>query len=238
MSTSLTLITANANINATVLQTLVDEVRLYVNEGVAAADLGAFFIKPNHIYRPDFFGGTNPHTTLTSGEVYFRNRDDDVARAAYYSHYLGDASGSAFFPIPGMNATIQVPEDINTNGGHRVRLQASLYAYEYGGNDDVTNAGMAESSATGTASAARIQVMVDGAIVGAPKYIYKGSIDGTSQYRAYYPRKQVTASWSVALNEGVHTLGIGINPTTPTTAGLTKHCIVLQGGLNVPYWCR
>jgi len=234
MSTSLTLITANSNINATVLRTLVDEVRLYVNEQVAAADLGAFFIKPNHIYRPDFFGGTNPHTTLTSGEVYFRNRDDDVARAAYYSHYLGEG----YFPIPGMNATIQIPEDINTNGGHRVRLHASLYAYEYGGNDGLLNAGMPEDVIPGQPNAALFKVMVNGVAVGGGKPLYKGSIDGTEQYRAYYPRKQVSALWSVALNEGVHTLGIGINPQAPTTDGITKHCIVLQGGLNVPYWCR
>lgn len=236
MSTSLTLITANSNINATVLRTLVDEVRLYVNEEVAAADMGAFFIKPNHVYRPDFFGGTNPHTTLTSGEVYFRNRADDVARAAYYSHYLGEDSGNSFFPIPGMNATIQVPEDINTNGGHRVRLHGSFYVYEYGGNDGTANAGMAESYTIGSAGV--IGMLVDGTQVGALKPFYKGSIDGTEQYRAYYPRKQVSFLWSAALNEGVHTLGVGINPTQPSTDGLTKHCIVLQGGLNVPYWCR
>lgn len=236
MSTALVPVAANAAINATVLRQFVTDVKFYVNEQMIAADRATNWLTSNHVYRPDFYVEPNPHTTLVSGEAYFRERPVDSEKALYYSQHLSTDSGGAFIPILGMGAPVCIPENISTNGGHRVRLQASLYVYEYGGDDDPAATGMSEDTSK---IAGTVDLLRNGSNVGLSKPFHKGSITGsTDQYVAFYPRKQITFSYSTALNRGLHSLGLGINPAVSPDPGMFKHCVVVQGYVNVSYFCR
>lgn len=235
MSLVLPTFASGAVINATTMMSMCSSAELYLNEEVAAADRASGWMIANHVYRPDFYGGSNPHTTLTSGEVYFRQRSLELPRAAYYSHYLSESTGAAgYIPVLGLGATIQIPENINTNGGHRVRVTASFYAYDYGGDD--VYAGMDEDP---TLIAALFGIQVNGALPTVTRPIHKGSRTGaTEQYVAFYPRHQVCLFQSLALDEGVHDICVAINPVVPPDPGLWKHRLIVQGNLVIDYSCR
>lgn len=241
MSLSIANIVANSPIDASELTRVLEQIRIYLNEGMVAGDRASGWMTSEHVYAPDFYN-PNPHGTLTSGETYYRSRTNDASLAVYFSHKLGEPSGTDCFPIPGMNATIQIPEDINANGGHRTRFHASLYVLEYGGdgNATVAAAGMNETESSGGTEyqAATLYTLLNGVTVGGRCQFFKGSIGGSRNLQAYYPRHQSSLFYSAALDRGIHNFGVGIRPRQPSSAGMTKHLITLQGTLDVSYWCR
>jgi hypothetical protein len=241
MSLAIANIVASSPINATELTSVLETIRIYLNEGMVAGDRASGWMTAEHVYGPDFYL-PNPHGTLTSGETYYRTRGNDTSLAVYFSHYLGSPAAGQYFPIPGMNVTLQIPENINANGGHRTRIHASLCVLEYGGdgNGTVAAAGMNETETSGgvTYEAGNLAVIVDGAVVGGRNQFFKGSIGGARNLQAFYPRKQISMFYSAALDRGVHNFGVGIRPRTPSSAGMTKHLIILNGTVDVPYWCR
>jgi hypothetical protein len=238
MPVVLTTFAPGAIIDATVVRAKIQQVETYVNEQVAAGDRGSAWMTANHVYRPDFYGGPNPHTLLTSGESYFRERSTDAATQSWWSYYLGNTSSSVVLPVPGLNATIQIPEAISANGGHRVRVFASFYAYEFGGVGTAGGAGVGNMDESGTNTAMSFNMIVNGSTQSMPKSVYKGSQTSTLDQVAFYPRKQVSYIRDFALDTGIYNIGIGIIPFTPASADNTKHCIVAQGNLLLRYYCR
>ena len=230
MSLALATFAPGAVIDATTVRGLLGQIETYVNEGTVAGDRGTGWITSNHVYRPDFYGAPNSHTTLVSGESYFRERPLDPARRAWWSYYLGENSTGNYYPVPGLNVTFQVPENIDADGMHRVRVTASFYAYEFGGVDG----GMDEDTYRGASFA----LIGDGSpLSGMAKPIYKGSSTSATQTYAFYPRKQISFVRDFALNRGVHTLGVGVQLVN-NGGDQTKHVVVAQGNIIVRYWTR
>lgn len=228
MSLTLGTFASGAVINATTIRERLSSIELYLNEQSLAADRGTAWLQSNHVYRPDFYGSPNPHTTLTSGESYFRQRSDSDQLRSWWSRYLGE-SATGYFPVPGLTATVQIPENINANGGHRTRIFASFYAYEFGGVDG----NMDETSPQG----ARFALTVDGTVVvNYDRPIYKGSSTSADEAYAFYPRKQVSIIDEYGLDAGIHHFGVAVSPNNQGTN--TKHVVVVQGNLIVRYWCR
>lgn len=233
MSLTLPTFPANSVINATLMQARVTEVERYINEEMIAADRSTLWMTSNHVYRPDFFvsgtidagGIVHGRTILTSGESSFAMRSDDSATATYWSYYLGDTTGNGLFPVPGLCRTIQIPENIYTNAGHRTRVFASFYVYEYGGDD-----GNIDESAALTAGT--LDLLVDGVAQGINKPIHKGTSTGGTNAQCFYSRKQVSFIHALDLNSGIHDIGVAISPTN-TSSDEYKHLIGLQGAIIV-----
>jgi hypothetical protein len=224
--------TAGSVISATTIRTKIKAVESYVNGEIANGDKSAAWMVPNHVFRSDFYGGSNPHSTLTSGQTYYNTRNKADAERSWWSSYLGQPP-TTHYPVPGLNRCVQIPEDINTNGGHRVRVFASFYAYEFGGVDGVMNE---EPASCGAMSFALLN---GGSVIDNMTFmVCKGSSTSADQSYAFYPRKQVTFLTDIVANEGVYNFGIGIAPFTPLSADLTKHCVVVQGTILARYYCR
>lgn len=234
MPLSLTTFPAGSVISATVVRSRLATIESYVNEGIVAGDRGTNWMDANHVYRPDFFGSPDPHTTLVSGETYFRSRGQGDADRAFFSYWLNT---DIFVPVPGIGATIQLPERLDQGAyDYRVSVFASFYVYEFGGID----APMDEISY----HAADFEIMVDGNNYAATKRtLYNGSQTSTNQTVAFYPRKQITIAqaWSATqpapMTPGVHSFGIGVRNYAPGS-GEWKHVIAQQGAFLVRYYLR
>lgn len=222
---------AGTVISATTVRTKLAAVETYVNEQIANGDKSAAWVVPNHIFGSSFRGGSNPHSTLTSGESYYRQRTNDASDRSWWSSYLGQPA-TGWYRIPGLNATIQVPEDVSANGGHRVRVFGSVYAYEFGGVDGV----MEEEGATCGAMSIGMLDSLGQAV--SDITVCKGSSTSVNQAYAFYPRKQVSFLYDQAVDEGIYTFGLAISPFTPLSADLTKHCVIVQGNIIARYYCR
>lgn len=239
MPVVLTTIPSGAIIDADTLRTLVLDVETYVNEAIASTDRGSTWLTSNHVYRPDFYGSPDPRTTLVSGEHQFRSRGIADPERAFFSAFLGAGP----FPVPGLNVTAEIPETLNVGSVYyRAILQASFYAYEWGGSDD----NMDESLANNQACTFKVAVNGVTQDTFASLPIWKGSQTETRYISAFYPRKQCSAVWASAglgadLRVGVNDIGIvvDVEPVRPAGATLIcKHIIVQQGNVNFRHWIR
>lgn len=234
MALTLTTFASGATIDATVLRSKLAQIEAYVNEGIIATDRDDAWMSANHLYRPDFFGGANPHTTLVSGESYFRERPLAEERRAFFSYFLGAGP----YPVPGLNATIQIPEALNpASTRYRLLVAVSFYLYEYGGADayldeDTSRAASVDLLINGVA--ARSNTMV--------RYIYKGSITSAGQAVAFFPRKQISMVWgdtsAPVAAVGVNHIGVAISPINPGAPEYWKHLIFVQGNIVCRYFIR
>jgi hypothetical protein len=233
MPVTLANVTAGTPISATVLRDRLQTVETYLNEQILNSDRADEWMQANHVYRPDFFGGSNPHTTLTTGESYFRSRPIAEERRAFFSYYLGQGP----YPIPGLNATVQIPEDLTgLNYDYRLVVTASFYCYEYGGADG----NMDES----TYEASQFTLLINGVPARSDcleRSLYKGSQTATEQASAFYPRKQISMVWgdvsAPTVDVGVNSIGVAVMPGTPLSTEW-KHIIVQQGNLIARYFLR
>lgn len=240
MPVSLTNFATGAVISASTLNTRLQEVELYINEQIAAGDRSANWLDSNHVYRPDFYGGSNPHTTLVTGESYFRERSIAAERRTFFSYYLGAGP----YPVPGLNATIQVPEDIVANN-YRLVVAASFYVYEFGGTGNSQDGyGMSESHGAGV-RAATLDLLINGTPARSShqvRHIYKGSRTSTLQIGAFYPRKQISMVWgdisAPTVSVGCNDVGVGVTLLTPPEDSRWKHIIFAQGNLVARYFLR
>ncbi len=239
MPTSLTTIAAGAAIDADVLRLKLRQIETYVNEEVAATDRGSSWCTANHIYRPDFYGSPNSHTTMVSGENYFRSRDTDPATAAYFSFYMGEGP----FLIPGMSATIQVPESLEQGSVYyRLNVFASFYAYEYGGDDGNIDESTYLAATFHLGTTARPTDIRDRTL----RTLYKSSDTDTLEEPMIYPRKQHSLMWAFAGNglgvttPGVVSLGVWVKPFRPATVSppYWKHIIIQQANMIARYRIR
>lgn len=238
MPVVLTTIPSGDPINADTLRGLVLDVEKYVNEAIAATDRGSSWLTSNHVYRPDFYGAPDPRTTLVSGEIAFRSRGLSDPDRAFFTGFLGTGP----FPIPGLNATVQIPETLDAGTYYyRLVMAASFYVYEWGGNDD----DMDEYTAAN--QAATFNVSVNGVIqAGSDIRLWKGSKSQAYEDVAYYPRKQASVVWASAgmgadLNVGVNNIGIVVSPQPVAFSGgavIYKHIIVQQGNMLARYRLR
>ncbi len=223
-------------IDATVLRALQAQVETYLNEGLVAGDRASGWMRANHVYRPDFFGAPNPHTTLTTGESYHRTRGASDDDRAFFSWYAGNGP----YPVPGLCATIQVPETLSQGSVYyRTVISGSFYVYEYGG-DDIDPA-MDEM----TYVSAYMQLRINESIVGTQdtyRRLFKGSLCSGATYKgAFYPRKQHSfvhgRAGSGTIAPGVNNIAVTISPLT-AAANEWKFIIFQQGNLVVRYPLR
>jgi len=234
MSLVLTTFGASDPIDATELRSRNESVRRYVGEGIVAADRAASWMTATHVYKPDFFIGAHQRSRKVSGESVYRSRGRDTSNIATFSYYLGTAAGTAgLFKVPSLNATLVIPEDISTNGGHRVRVFASFYAWEFGGTDNNATGAMLEDAIVG----AYFNLSSNGSYNLRETPIYKGSQTDLQQRVALYPRKQVVCIEGFDLNAGIYDIGISIRPVDPGS-DLCKHVFVLQGNLVIRWHRR
>jgi hypothetical protein len=234
MPITLTTFASGAVIDATVLRDRLQTIEKYVNEQLVAGDRGSTWLDANHVYRADFFGGANPHTTLVSGETYYRQKGPGDAERAFFSWFLNNTTG--WVQVPWLNVTFQLPEQLDQGTrDYRVEAFTSFYAYEFGGDD----ADLDLSSD----NAATFSLMLDGDELSGinRRPLYKGSKTGTQQLVALYPRSQVSmahAFTSSDLTPGVHNVGVVVQSNAPGVTTKWKHIIVRQGAFILRYGLR
>jgi hypothetical protein len=235
MPVTLTTFGPGAVIDASLMRAKLQQVETYVNEGIITTDRADSWMKPNHVYRPDFYGLPNMHTTMPSGESYFRSRPVAEERRAFFSYYLGGGP----YPVPGINATVQIPEDLRVSVSIKYRLvcAASFYVYEFGGADGY----MDES----TSQACTFDFYINGESARSSSMVrklYKGSRTATVQNVAFYPRKQVSLVWGDTSDPvpavGINNVGIVVNPIDPGAGEEWKHIVFVQSGLVCRYFLR
>lgn len=239
MSVSITTFASGAVIDATTIRTKISDIETYLNEGMIAADRGSAWLGANHVYRPDFFGAPDPHTTLTSGESYFRQRSIDDRDRAFTSYYVNTAS---WLPVPGLNITYQVPETLAQGASAQYRLMvfASFYVYEYGGNGGNYNVAATGGMDEDTWKAGAVSLSHDGThAYGGFLNIYNGSVSGNYNAGTFYPRKQYTRCFAFAGSPvaGTHNIGISVYNYVPG-ADEWKHIIFQQGNFTLRYSLR
>ncbi len=246
MPTSLTLVTANSTISATALQQYARDVELYCNESIASTDRGSAWCTANHVYRPDFYGAPDPHTTLVSGETYFRSTGISAADRVFFSYYLGDGP----FPVPGLQVPIQLPESLQQGSVYyRMVVTYSFYCYEYGGSDDevlgVLQSGLNEDNNHAATFHLGVGALPTAIRDNTTRELYKGSLTEDLELAAYYPRKQHSGVWAFAgdvsgIGVGMNSVGIYVRPRTPATTSpsLWKHIVIAQGSIIVRYKLR
>lgn len=230
MSLTLTTFASGATIDADTMRSIIGSIELYLNEQTIAADRATGWVTPTQVYRPDFFGAPNPHTTLTSGETYFRYVNRDIATRRFSSRYLNT---DAWIPVPGLCATIQVPESMRQGAYYYlIEVFASFYVREWGGLagalDNFNNrTGVASLSINGTAGYAQ-------------RYVFKGSTGGALNNTEYYTGRQVTMAYAVTVptTESVVNVGVTWQNASSGYAITPKHIIFEQGNLMVRYYLR
>ncbi len=242
MSLALATFAPGAVISAATLRGLVSSVETYINEGTLAADRGTLWMDANHVYRPDFFGAPDPHTTLVSGESYFRNRPIGDDARAYFAYQMG----SVDIPVPGMGVSFTLPETLaNATRQYRCFIRCSFAAYEYGGGDGVMDNYTNES--------AKFRLMINGsAVPQVVRRIFKGSRTNNQQETAFFPRQQhsiVSVQMGTTQTGATNPISVGLNniclSCAPAVESLdadskpnSKIIFVQQGNLTVRYWLR
>ena len=234
MSLVLPTFAATDPVNATVLRDLNESVRRYVGEGIIAADRGAGQLDPTHVYRPDFF---TDHAEMVSGAHWWDVRDSDVTNELFWTSYIGTSTTNGYY-VPNLTRTIHIPENISTNGGHKVKIQASFAIWEFGGGVS----GVAPACDESTNQAWKTGIMINSTIrtqtIGMKGSLTGGPISGAGAYYTVplYPRKQMCLCHEHTLNAGVHDIGIYIRPMGDEA--LVRHRIVGQGCILVGFNCR
>ncbi len=236
MSLTLTTFASGAVIDATVLRAKLLATETYLNESILAADRGSQWLRPNHVYRPDFFGDPNPHSTFPTGESYFRQKSSGDRDRAFFSYYLG----TGIYPIPGLSVPIQVPETLS-QGTNRYRLvvRASLYAYDFGGID--SDPACDEVSNLAAAIGLWIPNMSPLIPSYLTHYVHKGSQTDITYSGAFYPRKQISFCACIVGNGsfpvGVNNVALTVSPFVSATT-VWKHLVVTGGNIMARYWLR
>jgi hypothetical protein len=238
MPVTLTTFASGAVINATTLRERLQQAETYVNEEIEQSDRAEGWMEANHLYRPDFYGGANPHTTLVTGESYWRTRPLAEERRAFFAAYYG---GTGPYRVPGLGATIQIPEALNPSGTrYRLVVCASFYAYEFGGSD-------AELSEVGAVRSATFNFMINGVMArtnSCQRDIFKGSKTLTEQAVPFYPRKQISMVYgdtsAPVAQVGCNNIGVTVNPVGGggSIGTVVKHIIIVQGSMIARYFIR
>jgi hypothetical protein len=239
MSTALVVFAPGAIISATTLRTVIADVETYINEGIVAADRKTTpWLGPNHVYRPDFFGAPDPHTSLVSGESYFRLKSQDNEKRVFFS---SNVNTSSWMQVPGLCATIQVPQSLRAGTWwYRLNLFASFYAYEYGGYGV---AGPVVSRCDESQNLAATFGLFSGGLAnaglqGTLRYLYKGSQTSVLNQGAWYTRKQMSMAYASVAVTGSDTVDVGVCVKCEPAGALTttKIIIVQQGGFLARYF--
>ncbi len=241
MSLSLVTFGAGAVIDASVMRNRLEAIELYLNEGIVAADRGAAWLSANHLYRPDFFGAPDPHTSLVSGETYFRTKSQDDAARTFFSANVNTAS---WMPVPGLCATIQIPQSLRVGATYyRLNIFASFYVYEYGGYGSGT--GVDQRCDENENRAASVSLFLGNPSSGAGldgtlRHVYKGSQTSDYNAGALFPRKQYSMAYSTSLPvaPGTYSLGVACRTLAPGANAVKKHVVFQQGSLMARYFLR
>lgn len=239
MPLTITTIPANATVNAATLRSKLMEIQHYVNGEIEASDRGTAWCTANHIYRPDFYGSPDPHTTMVSGENYFRTRGVDPDDRTFFSFYMGTGP----YLVPGLAATIQVPEDLEQGSVYyRLNVFASFNVYEFGGNDGAMDESTNLAATIHLGTSTNPTAIRDRTL----RPVYKGSQTYVNDYVCIYPRKQHSIQWAFAGNvnglttPGVQSLGLWVKPFIPGALSPPswKHIIFQQANLIARYRIR
>lgn len=235
MSLSLTTFSSGAVIDASTLRARLLSIETYLNEEIAAADRGTGWCGANRLYRPDFFGAPNPHTTMPSGESYYRRRTGDARERIFFSYYVNTGG---WLPVPGMSIPIQVPELLDMSGtDYRLMVFCSFYVYEMGGGGALTTLD------DDTTTAASVALSLDGSTGGSVnitvRNIFQGADAGSANVIPAFTRKQHSMSYAwvgSAIDRGLHNVGVIVRTNNNTDA--TKHIIFQQGTMTARYFVR
>lgn len=238
MGLSLTLVADGTTIDATAVQSYIEQIEYYVNEGIDVADLdSAPWVDSVHIFKPEFYGAPRPRVKAVSGETQFFRKNDSMY-TAFASHYNLSRGGAVH--IPGLQATLKIPED-----NVRVKVLASFAAFEWGGSD-VADEGVtlipAANSTVGQIHLYQNENRLD--YTGRrlfPSCSVPGGVDADSLLGALVARKQVCIADYLEFDKGIHSVGVRIDINTPTVTGAYvdwKHVFVLQRSFVTDYNLR
>jgi hypothetical protein len=228
---SLTLVADGTTIDATAVQSYIEQIEYYVNEGIDVADLdSAPWVDSVHIFKPEFYGAPRPRVKAVSGETQFFRKNDSMY-TAFASHY--NLSRGGVVHIPGLQATLKIPED-----DVRVKVLASFAAFEWGGSDVVDEAAQVVAkfylyqNETQLAHTAR-RIYPSGST--------PGGVDADSLLGALVARKQVCIADYLEFDKGIHSVGVRVDINPPTVTGAYvdwKHVFVLQRSFVTDYNLR
>ena len=235
MGLTLTTVVDGTPITAAAVEDYIAKIELYLNEGVASADLDtAPWVDSVHIFKPEFYGSPSPRTKLVSGMAHYYRKTDSIYTTAAFHYELGRES---YVHVPGLQATLKIPENST-----RVNVTASFAAYEWGGSDVVDEG----STLSPTSVVANFYLYQnDTQLAHTGRRIYPSgetpTTDETSVLGALVSRKQICMSDSLSFNAGTNSCGVRVGVQLPTVTGAMadwKHVFVLQRNFVVDYHLR
>jgi hypothetical protein len=91
------------------LKSRIDNFEQYVNGGSVAGDLAhGEWVKKHHIFRPDFFGGSNDRGEFCTGTVSYRlHSPDKVGAEVFHQEARGSGDSNNWQPVNGLNVTVK-----------------------------------------------------------------------------------------------------------------------------------
>lgn len=249
MALTLTTFASGAVIDATTMRARIATIEQYLNEQIANADKDqTLWVTTDHLFAPEFFGAPDPHARFPSGATHFRHvRPDNVLRTVHHQ----EVGPSQYVPVPGLQATLFVPEALDAGAGldYRLMVRASFYAFELGGQG--TNSGV-DASLEGpapVAQAATIALFFDGtAQAGTLRYLWASGnpvvpTPGVVTYNwngCIFNRKMYAYTWSSpTVSAGLHHVGVyvRVNATAAPTPSW-RHIFFDTRNLVASYYVR
>jgi hypothetical protein len=174
----------------------VEDVETFINEGIAQPDIQtAAWVKMQHVFKPEFYGSPAPRCHAVSADTHYRYRSFDVQSRSM--HHI-ETFGGGFVNIPGLCATVKIPED-----NVPVDVMAAWYAWQFGGL----------GSTQEDEQCAEFRLFVDGSAVIATR----SALYTNNAANQIYARKQMSIATQLFLNKGIHHVGIRINVFEPTS---------------------
>lgn len=240
MGLSLTFVADGTTIDATAVQSYIEQIEYYLNEGIDIADIDAApWIDSVHVFKPEFYGSPHPRVKAVSGETQFFRKNDSMYTAAAF-HYELSRGGAVH--IPGLQATLKIPED-----NVRVKVLASFAAFEWGGSDVADEGGAAAVTPAANSTVGQIHLYQDEQRLEYtgrrlfPSCSTPGGVNEDSLLGALVARKQVCIADYLEFDKGIHSVGVRIDINTPTVTGASpdwKHVFVLQRSFVTDYNLR
>jgi hypothetical protein len=233
---ALTTIATGATTSATALRAYVNSIELYLNEGIATADLDqTSWVERTHIYGPSFFGAPHHRSRFETGQVLYRHTSQDILERTIH-HYNANSGTAAYVGIEGLASTFVVPEALAQGSSpyYRLRTEAAFYAFEYGGTGGTADEGIVSPDTTHF----RMFVNETGRSQSS-RSIYTGSeaVMGPGLIYARHNHHMSETIVATGFTAGVHSVQVKVRVVAPALRQW-QHIFVGGRNLRVGWWMR
>ncbi|MCP4437131.1 MAG: hypothetical protein GY913_21440 [Proteobacteria bacterium] len=229
MAAGLSVLTDGATTAAADLNDRLDTLEEWVNFGMASGDIqsgsGSEWVRPSHVYRPDFYGSPDNRSVSEGSTTHWRRTADDLFDRSIHSQDLETGTTSddeGWMTIMGSAISLRVVE-----ASKITEILFTCYPFESGGT---------ESSATWLPMEVRcgeIALFIDGTKqTGTERRFYTSTEQiGSINFGMISGRHQNHFVFLTSLARGRHQLEARVRYVVPSTATNAKHVWVAERSL-------